>query len=164
MEQVAAKFADVLEQRAVPADDIVPELAGGEFLANDECAAGDENRARHLHPADAVIHGQAVIHPVRWLRTHHAGKPMAPLHDAGMADVGGFGQPGRAGGIDVECAIFDGGGRRSLLLSASPEYCSNLEIDTPERRVFAAMNPDRGSRRKLRQRRGQLSRQTQQRR
>ena len=38
-----------------------------------------------------------------------------------------------------------------------PGYVLDLEIDTPEWPVFAAMNPDGGSRRKLWQRLGQLT-------
>ena len=64
MEQVTAEFADVLEHRAVPTDHIVPEVSGRELLANDDCAASDENGARYQHAADAVIHRQAVVHPI----------------------------------------------------------------------------------------------------
>ena len=106
-EQVAAKLADVLKHRAVPTDDIAPELAGRKLFANNDAAATDESRARHQHPANAVIHRQAVVHPVCGLNTHHAGKPMAPLHDTSMAHVGGLWNPGRAGGKDVKCPIFD---------------------------------------------------------
>src|ERR1700722_12621618 len=64
VEQVAAKLTNVLQEGAVPVDDIVPELAGGKLFPDHEGAAGDQNRARRLHTAYAVIHGQAVIHPV----------------------------------------------------------------------------------------------------
>ena len=132
MQQVAAKLADVLEQRAVPSDDIVPELAGREFFANHHRAAGDKNRAGRQHAADAVIHRQAVIHPVGRLRIHHAGKPMAPLHDAGMADVGGLGQPGGAGGVDVERPILDGHRPALGLAQRFARYALDVEIDAPE--------------------------------
>ena len=90
MQQVAAKFADVLEHRAVPTDYVAPEVAGREFFPDDERTTGDQNRPGRKYSAHAVIHGQAVIQPVCWLGIHHAGKPVAPLHDPGMADVGGL--------------------------------------------------------------------------
>ena len=147
MEQIAAKLADVLEHRAVPTDNIVPELAGRELFPDHDRAAADQNCAGRKHAADAVIHRQAVIHPVRRLRIHHAGKPVAPLHDAGMADVGGLGQACGAGGIDVERAIFDGG--RPPLVSAQrfARFLLDLEINAPTQIVqclFVAVNPDRG--------------------
>src|ERR1700722_3102335 len=64
VEQVTAKLTNVLEEGAVPVDNIVPELAGGKIFPDHEGAAGDQNRSWHLHTANAVIHGQAVIHPV----------------------------------------------------------------------------------------------------
>jgi len=61
MEQVAAEFADVLEQRAVPTDYVVPEVAGREFLPDDERTTGDQYCPGRKYSAHAVIHGQAVI-------------------------------------------------------------------------------------------------------
>ena len=106
-------------------------------------AAADKNRAGHLHPADAVIHRQAVVHPVCRLRVHHAGKPVAPLHDAGMADVGGFGQSGCAGGVDVERPILDG--QRPPLVSTQrfARLLLDVAIDTRKRGVLGAVDPDR---------------------
>src|SRR5262249_38917431 len=43
--EVAAQLADVVEDRAVPSRNIVPELARGEFLADHQRAAGDQDRA-----------------------------------------------------------------------------------------------------------------------
>src|ERR1700690_2044686 len=74
------------------------------------------SRRRAVPPANTVVHGQTVIHSVSRLRTHHAGEPMAPLHDPCVADVGGFGQPSSAGSIDTECFIFYG--HRPLLVLA----------------------------------------------
>ena len=132
MQQVAAKLADVLEQRAVPTDDVAPELAGREFFADDDRAAADQNRAGRLHAADAVIHRQAVVHPVGRLRVHHAGEPVAPLHQAGMADVGGFGQPGGAGGVNVERAILDGHGPAFGLAQRFARVLLDVAIDAAE--------------------------------
>ena len=96
MEQVSTKLADVLEQRAVPSDDIGPELAGRESFSNHDRTATEQNRAGRLHAANAVIHRQAVIHPVCRSRIHHASKPVAPLHETAVAHVGGLGQAGGA--------------------------------------------------------------------
>jgi hypothetical protein len=107
VQKIAAELADVLEQRAVPAGDIAPELAGREPLAHHDRRAGHQHCAGHLHAANAVIHGQAVVHSVDGLHVHHASKPVAPLHDAAVADPGGLGQSGGAGGVDVESEVVD---------------------------------------------------------
>ena len=65
-EQIAAKLADILKQRAVPLDDIAPESAGREFFAQDHRAAADQNRAGRLHASHAVIHRQAIVHAIFW--------------------------------------------------------------------------------------------------
>src|SRR5713226_2579294 len=57
--QISAKLADILEQRAVPARHVVPEVTGGKFLPDDRRAAVDQDRAGGDHPADAVIERQA---------------------------------------------------------------------------------------------------------
>src|ERR1700722_8978694 len=82
---------------------------------------------------------------------------MAPLHDASMADVGGLGEPGRAGGIDVECAIFDGGRTPFVLAERFAGILLNLEIDTAVGSVLAAMKPNHRRVRKMRQGRSQLA-------
>ena len=127
------------------------------FSRRMSCAAGHQNRARRLHPANTVIHGQTVIHPVGGLRTHHAGKPVAPLHDPGMADVGGFGQPGCAGGIDVERVILYGRWPLLVLAERLARLCFDLQIDARPRAWFVAVNPDRGMQRSRRKSRGQLA-------
>ena len=105
--EIAAQLADVLEHRAVEARDVVPERAGGEFLADDHRAAIDQHRAGRHHAADAVIHRQAVVHAVARPRVHHAGEPMAPVHQPEMADDRGLRQAGGAGRVDVERAIVE---------------------------------------------------------
>ena len=78
LQQVAAQLADVLERGAVPADDVVPELARREPLAHDHRAARHQHRARCQHTADAVVHGQAVVQPVARLSRPSCPRTTAP--------------------------------------------------------------------------------------
>src|SRR2546426_9088828 len=55
--------SDVLEQRAVPADDIVPELVGREFPADHDGAATDQNRAGRQHTARSEEHTSELQSP-----------------------------------------------------------------------------------------------------
>ena len=127
------------------------------IFPQDDCAARHQNRPRHLHPTNTVVHRQTVIHPVRCLRTHHAGKPVAPLHDPRVADVGGFGQPGCTGGIDVERFIFYGRWPLLVLAERAAGLCFDLQIETRPRAGFVAMNPDRGRQRQPRESSGELA-------
>src|SRR5579863_17394 len=106
-EQITAKLADVLKHGAIPARDVAPEPARGEGLANHDRAAVHEDCTRRLNAAHTVIQRQAIVHSVGWSGSHHARKPMAPLHQTTMAYAGRFGHPGGAGCVDVECAILD---------------------------------------------------------
>jgi hypothetical protein len=108
--QIPAQLADVEEQRAVPGNDVVPEFARGEFLADDDRPAADQHRARRHHAAVGVIHRQRVVHAVAGPRIHHAGKTVARQHQPVVIDVRGLGQAGGAGGVDVERPILDGEG------------------------------------------------------
>ena len=80
VDQIAAQFADILEQRAVAGDDVVPELPGGKSVADHHRAAAHQHGAGRDHAADAVIHRQAIIHAVVGPGIHQPGKPEAPLH------------------------------------------------------------------------------------
>ena len=51
-------------------------------------AAGDQQGADRDHAADAVVERQAVVHAVAGLGVEQAGEPLAPSHDAVMADLG----------------------------------------------------------------------------
>ena len=64
VDQIAAELADILEQRAVPAHDVVPEFARGELLADHHRAAVDQNRAGRHEAAGGVVQRQAVVHAV----------------------------------------------------------------------------------------------------
>ena len=152
VQQVAAQLADVLEQRAVPADDVAPELAGRESLAEHHRRAADERRAGRHHAADAVIHRQAVVHPVAAANAHQPGKPVAPLHQPEVADLGRLGQPGRARCVDVERPILDG--RRPALAPGQrlARVTFDVKIDAREIAVARAVEPDRGRAGQVRQR------------
>src|SRR5579864_3865426 len=134
--QIAAQLADVLKERAIPLRDIVPEAACRKSLADrDRSAIHQYGSARH-HAADAVVHRQAIVHPVSRARVNEAGEPMGPLHDSEMADPGGLRQAGRAGGVDVERSIQN---RWSVILRAlqrSPAGGNDLKIDP--RQIVAA--------------------------
>src|SRR5207244_7118596 len=64
VDEIPAQLADVLDERAVPPDDVAPEVPRGELLADHHRAAGHERRARRDDAADAVIERQAVVHAV----------------------------------------------------------------------------------------------------
>ena len=104
-QQIAAQFADILEDGGAAVGHIAPEGAGGEFLAQDHRAAAQQHRARRHHAPHAVIHGQAVVEPVVRPRAGHAGEPVGPAHHPAMADMGRLGQAGGAGGIDQKGAV-----------------------------------------------------------
>ena len=71
IEQIAAELADILEERALVVDDVVPELPRREFLADEDRAADGQRRAEGDDAAGRVIERQAVIHPVLLARIHH---------------------------------------------------------------------------------------------
>src|SRR5262249_24462370 len=107
MQEVPAELTDVLEQRALPANDVAPELARRELLADHHGAATGKDRACGEDAADAVVHRQAVVHSVARLLVHQTSEPIAPLHHPSVADVGGLWQPRRAGGVDKKRTIVD---------------------------------------------------------
>ncbi len=109
--QVAAKLADILKQRAIPLDNVIPEAARRESRPDHHRPSLDEHRSNSHHAADTVIHRQTIQHPVGWTSIHQARKPIAPLHQPEMADVRGFGQAGRTRSVNVERAILDIGRR-----------------------------------------------------
>jgi hypothetical protein len=107
MQQVPAEFADVLKQRAVPANDLVPELARRKLFAYDNRASCNQHGPHRLHAANAVIHGEAIVHPVDGLDVHHAGEPVTPLHQTRVGDPRSLGQAGGSGCVNVESEILD---------------------------------------------------------
>ena len=155
VKQVAAKLADILEQRAVPADDVAPEFACGKFFAEHHRAAANERRAGRQHAADAVIHRQAIIHPVFRAGIHHAGEPVAPLHQTVMTHVGGLGQPGCARGVNVERPILDRQRSALGLTELFAPLSLDVAIDAREFVAAGAVGPDRCRAFKVRHRGGQ---------
>ena len=101
-QKIAAELADILEQRAIEADDVVPELPGGKPFANRHRPAADQHARRRYDAADAVIHRQAVVHAVVGAGIQHAGEPVAPHHDAVVADIGRLGEAGGSRRVDAE--------------------------------------------------------------
>src|SRR6267143_128470 len=140
--EVPTHLADVLEEGAIPLDDGVPEAARREALPEDNGPAGHQRRPGGHHAADAVVHRQAVVHPIAWARVHHTGEPIAPLHQPKMAHLRGFGQPGRARGIDVERRTVDGRPTALGLAQRLGWLSLDVAIDARELVAAGAVNPD----------------------
>ena len=107
VDQIAAQLADILKDRAVAGEDVVPEVPHRKPVADQDRAAAHQQSAGRDHAADAVIERQAVIHPVVGRSVHQPGEPKTPLQQPPVADMRGFRQSGRAGGVDQERAIGD---------------------------------------------------------
>ena len=117
LHQIAAELADILEQRAVEARRRRPRIAArrtspGSAPSRRSPAALRSPRCRRRCDTSAGNHtsGRSGAYP-------SCRRTMAPLQQALMADIGGLGQPGGAGRVDVERPILDGDraqlGRRS---------------------------------------------------
>ena len=107
IDEVAAKLADILEQRAIAIRDVVPEFARGKSFADHDRSAANKQRAGRHHAADRVIHRQAIVHAIVRPGIHQAGEPKAPLHHRRWLTLAAFGSPGRAGRIDRQRAVGD---------------------------------------------------------
>ena len=108
VDEVAAELADILEDGALVAHDVVPELARGELFADHHGAAVDEHGAGRDHAAARVVHRQAVVHAVGGLRVHHACKAERRQQEPVVVDVRRLRHAGGAGRIDEERAVLDG--------------------------------------------------------
>ena len=108
LQQIAAELADILEQRAVEARDVLPEIRGREFFGERDGCAGKQHAAGRDHAADGMIDRQAIIKAIVRRRAGEACEPAAPVEDAAMADAGGLRQARGARGIDQQRAIVDG--------------------------------------------------------
>jgi len=153
VQEVSAELTDVLKERAVPADHVAPEVAGRESFAEHHGRAADEGGAGRHDAADAVVHRQAVVHPVRRPNVHQPREPVTPLHQAKVADPRGLGQPGRARRIDVERPIVERRRPAPRPLERLAAVPLDVAIDAREVVVPGAVNPDRGSRAESAQRR-----------
>ena len=145
VDEVAAELADILEAGAIPAHDIVPELAHGKFIADHHRAAPVQQRAGCDHAAGGVIEREAIVHAVAGTRVHDAGEGVAREHHAIVVHVRGLRQTGRARGVNVERAILDGEhgavrGRERIAGNAV-----NLAIDARKVGIGVTMKPDLGS-------------------
>ena len=150
-QEVAAEFADILEQRAVKAHDIAPESLCRKLLSEHHRAARVQHAAWRDDAADAVADRQAIVQPVFDSGAGQSGEPAAPVQDAAVTDAGGLGQAGRAGGIDQQRAIVDGDaaplGRRQRVSIHPIQHCADTG--------FTAVNPDSRRPVQIRQRRFQ---------
>src|SRR5471032_2833701 len=96
-QQIAAELADVLEQGAVPADNVIPKSPRGKFFSENDRPAGNQHAARRHDAADAVIDRQAVIHAIVRRRVYQTGEPASPVQNATMAYARCLGHAGGAG-------------------------------------------------------------------
>ena len=118
LQQVAAKLADILEDRAVETHDVAPKIRGGKFLRDRDGTARAEHAAGRDHTAHGMMERQAIVEAVVDGRVGQPGKPSAPGENAAMTDVRRLRQPGGAGSVDQERALVDrdvaafGGGQR----------------------------------------------------
>src|SRR5215471_11784606 len=87
IDEVSAELANILENRALPLRDLVPEAARRKLLPEHDRSAAHQHRPSRHHAANAMIHRQAIVHPIRWTRVHHAREPMAPLHQSKVTDI-----------------------------------------------------------------------------
>ena len=76
------------------------------------------------------------------LRVHHAGEGVARQHHAVVVDVGGLGQAGGAGGVDVERVILDGQRRALGGLEAVAGQGVDHAVDLGSEPAAFAMRPD----------------------
>ena len=83
IDEIAAELADILKAGALPAHDVVPELARGKLVPDHHRAAADQQRAGRDHAAGGVIERQTIVHAVAGARIHDAGEGVAREHHAG---------------------------------------------------------------------------------
>ena len=90
-DEIAAKLADILEIVQSQSTTSSQKWLAENRVADHHRTAIDQHRASRDDATNAVIHRQAIVHPVARLCVHHAREPEAPLHHASVADVGGLG-------------------------------------------------------------------------
>ena len=140
-DEIAAELADVLKDRAVPARDVAPEPARRELFGDHHRAAVDQRRGERGDAADAVAERQAIVQAVVGAHVGKAGEPMAPGDDAMVADGGGLGQAGGAGGEDQQRAIGERRRAQFAVLERRAAERRQREIDAACL-VAAAVAPD----------------------
>src|ERR1700722_9631868 len=96
--KIAAEFADILKKGAVPAHDVAPEGADGEFLRQHHRRSRRQHAARRDHAADTVEQRQAIEQPILRGRIRQSGKPTTPIQNAPVTDAGGLRQARRSRG------------------------------------------------------------------
>ena len=151
IQEIAAEFADILNLGAIPAADIAPKAARGEFFGDDGGTAGNQ-RCHHRHNApDTVVERQTVIHAIFRRISKQPLEPQGPDQKSAMADTRRLGQTGGAGCVDQQSGIVDG----DLLCATSRNlqlHCSIVRHAgiVPKPRVCLALAIGGASRSKLR--------------
>ena len=144
VDEIAAELADILQQRALPAHHVVPELAGGEALADHHRAALEQQRAGGEHAAGGVVQRQAVIHAVAGARVHDRGEGVGRKHQPVVVDVGGLGQAGGARRVDEERAVLDGQRAAFVVRERRAGQVLDLAVDARKVGGGVAVQPDLG--------------------
>ena len=96
LQEIAAELADILEQRAVEADEIAPEILRRKLFGQRHRCARKQHAAGRDNAADGVIEGETIVKTVIGLGVGEACEPAAPVQDTAMADARSLGQAGRA--------------------------------------------------------------------
>ena len=140
VDKIAAQLADILEQRAVPLDDIVPEALHREFFGDHDRATADQQRTGRYDAADRVIERKAVIDAIVRPGLHQSGEPQAPLQQPVMADIGRLRQSGRTGRVNRQRAVGDA--HAAALRSAQRRAGEFFDLLIDALEAAAAMRPD----------------------
>src|SRR5262249_1706842 len=143
IEQIPAELADIKEERAVPACNVVPELACRKPVADDYRAPANKDRAGRQQPAGGVIKRKAIVHAVAGARVHDARKGMGCEHHTIMRHARRFREAGRAGRINVKRAVLEGQMRPLRCRKIRSGQALDFKIDAREIAIFP-MQPDLG--------------------
>ena len=138
VEQIAAQFADIDKDGGVVFVQVVPEFADRETLLDDQRAAAPQRQAHGADAAGGVIKRQGIIDAVAWRGFQRAPKAGHHKEQPHMAEIGGFGQAGGAGGINVKSAVLagDAGARARTGRTGWSAIQREVEI------VLLSLNPD----------------------
>ena len=131
VDEKAAHLADIDEHRAFLRDDVAPERARREPLADPARAAGGQRHARRQQAAVGVIHRQAIVHAIAGPRAGGAGKPQHyPQHPA-VGDARGLRQSSRARGVDEQRRVA--GRQRGPFIWTERGVGQRLDLDVDAR-------------------------------
>ena len=129
--EISAEFADILERRALMPRHVVPKAARRE-LSCDHAGAAVHQRGAHGHnAADAVVHRQAVVMSVRFVKPRQPREPVRPGDDLAMAHLRRLGQAGRAGGEDAQGPVVQRHRGRVLLVQRRGGIKRQRHVEPP---------------------------------